>query len=613
MAQDVRHLMAAASAAHQAGRLSECEELCRRILEAMPRNVDAKLLSGIAAAKSGQPAAAIERLSEATRWEPRAFIAWNWLSMLLRDSKQFTEATACAETAVTLRPNEPDALNNLGLCYLSQSRYADAAQAFELALAKRPNHPTYLYGLANALEPLGRAQEACEALKNAIRFAPNPEWITQLANLALGEGNLDEALSSARGALDLDPNLALPHLILSQALAELGRDEEAETHFGYALLLAKEPGEMYKIRGLRSQSMGRFEDARRDFLKSIELNPQQGFAYYGVVSSKRITQTDQPFLAELSSVLSTGRTEPSEKAYLQFALGKAYDNLGDYERAMYHYDEANRITRQIRLGNAPFNRERFSQRIDDTIRTFSKIDQPGPLTATHDLPILVVGMLRSGTTLLEQILSSHPDVGAAGEQSYWTHLQPNLVNFGLHTVDVEKALSAGSRYCGTLESISPGHRFVIDKNPANFFALGLIHLALPRARIIHMRRNPVDTCLSIYMTPIRTPPEFGCDRANIAFGYQEYLRLMAHWRTLLPSEIFLEIEYEELIQDRLRTTQKAVEFGGLEWNDACLHPELNLHSIRTPSFWQARQPVYSSSIGRGQHYKQWLGSFSDLV
>jgi len=615
MAQDTRQLMEAAFSAHRSGRLTECEEQCRRVLKIDPRNVDAKLLSGVIAAKTGKNDLAIKRLEEVVRWDPRNFVALNWLSMLLRESNRLSEATGCAERAVSLRSQDADALNNLGLCYLAQFRYLDAIPCFRRAIALRPNQPFFHYGLAFALEPLGRTADAAEALRKAIKFSPDANWLLQLGNMCLGEGQYQEAIECCHRALEFDANLPLAHLLLSQALADQDELERADYHFQKALELDPKPSEIYKIRGLRRQSTGRFEEARCDFANSVEIEPNQGFAYYGIVSSARVTHEDKPLLERMETVLAAGTLSPTESTYVYYALGKAFDNLGEYDRAMNYFDEANRLSRETKLGNRPFDRERFSARIDDTIRVFSREFFKRNIDVGSDsaLPILVVGMMRSGTTLLEQILSCHSQVGGAGEQSFWTHIQPTHVNFEAGTVDAHAIIEAGEHYCGMLETIAPGNRRVTDKNPANFFALGPIHLALPRAKIIHTVRNPVDTCLSIYMTPVRTPPEFACDRENIVFAYRQYLKLMDHWRSVIPSDCFLDVSYRDLIQDRAASTRRVVAFCGLEWDEKCLRPEENIRSIRTPSFWQARQPVYTTSLHRWKRYLPCLGAFEDLL
>jgi hypothetical protein len=235
------------------------------------------------------------------------------------------------------------------------------------------------------------------------------------------------------------------------------------------------------------------------------------------------------------------------------------------------------------------------------------------LGLNNDTPVFIVGMPRSGTTLVEQVISSHPDVGAGGELRFWRDDVEALrreLSRGLISEIVVNDTAA--RYLALLESIKPGKKFMTDKMPINFLFLGAIHLVFPRARIIHCRRNALDTCLSIYMTRYVTPPEFANDRGNIVFGYKQYERLMAHWRAVLPRENLLEVDYETLVAERGKETRRIVEFLDLPWDEACMYPEKNERAVMTPSLWQVRQPVHNNSVRRWRNYEPWLGVFSEL-
>jgi hypothetical protein len=226
------------------------------------------------------------------------------------------------------------------------------------------------------------------------------------------------------------------------------------------------------------------------------------------------------------------------------------------------------------------------------------------------MPIFIVGMMRSGTTLVEQILSSHPDVGAGGEISFWGD-----VNLGPSSrlPDEEGLKRVQAKYLDLLQQLTPGKPHVTDKMPSNYLALGMIHLAFPNAKIIHCKRDPVDTVLSIYMTPNSVPVGFGYVRENLVFAYKEYRRLMKFYRSVLPGETMLEVQYEDLVAEPEVQTRRMVEFLGLEWSDACLHHEANTRAVTTPTLWQARQPVYKSSVKKWKNYDAWLGAFRELI
>jgi hypothetical protein len=210
-----------------------------------------------------------------------------------------------------------------------------------------------------------------------------------------------------------------------------------------------------------------------------------------------------------------------------------------------------------------------------------------------------------GTTLIEQIVSSHPSVAAGGELTFWTDQRAT-------TAVADGASQTGADYLALLRRIGPRSERVTDKNPFNFLHLGAIQLAAPGSRFIHCRRDPIDICLSIYFTRFATPQPFAYDRGDLVFYYREYERLMAHWRGLVPSDRLLEVEYESLIADRESLTRRMIAFCGLPWDDACLAPESNQRMVRTASLWQARQPVYRTSVERWRRYEPWLGELAQL-
>jgi hypothetical protein len=222
-------------------------------------------------------------------------------------------------------------------------------------------------------------------------------------------------------------------------------------------------------------------------------------------------------------------------------------------------------------------------------------------------------MPRSGTTLVEQILSSHPQIAGGGELVFWTR---RAASWGVSSATYLTPASArdlAADYLAMLRRIGPSAARVTDKVPFNLFQLGLIHLLLPNARIIHCRRHPIDTCLSMYFTNFKEKFEFVSDKGDLAFAYRQYARLMDHWRAVLPSDRFVEVDYEILIADRQTLTRRLIAFTGLDWHDACLAPERNKRTVITSSFWQVRQPVYVTSIARWRNYEPWLGELRQLL
>jgi hypothetical protein len=222
-------------------------------------------------------------------------------------------------------------------------------------------------------------------------------------------------------------------------------------------------------------------------------------------------------------------------------------------------------------------------------------------------------MIRSGTTLMEHVLSCHPEVGAAGEQAYWATNDAKIVDYREGSIDEWTLKSNAHAYLHLIQEVAGDHPKITDKNPANVLTLGLIHVAFPNARIIHMIRNPVDTMLSIWMTAIRNPPPFACDKDNIVFAYKQYLRAMEHWRSVLPADRLLEVHYEDLVSNQEHETRRVLDFLGLAWNEACGIPEKSARVVKTPSLWQVRQKIHTGSMNKWKDYEPWLGPFKEFL
>ena len=295
---------------------------------------------------------------------------------------------------------------------------------------------------------------------------------------------------------------------------------------------------------------------------------------------------------------------------LDFAVGKALDDLGDYASAIRHFDAANRVRHSL----SRFSRNLFAQRIDRLIGRFT-----GDFSAANrvigrddETPVPILGMPRSGTTLTERIISSHPRVGGGGELDFWNERGPAGVEAENNSLAVAANRPYGD-YRRLLRNVAAEALRITDKMPFNFLWLGLVHLIFPNARIIHCRRNPIDTCLSIYTTQFTMRWDFASDRGDLAFYYRQYLCLMDHWRTVLPSDRLLDIDYEDVTADPEGAARRLIAFCGLDWDPACLQPERNRDAVRTASLWQARQPIYRHSVERWRHYEPWLGELRQLM
>jgi tetratricopeptide (TPR) repeat protein len=371
------------------------------------------------------------------------------------------------------------------------------------------------------------------------------------------------------------------------------------------------PGaEAHLRQGQLLSEAGRFDEAAECFERSIELDPHDAAAYHGLVTSRKLTEQDAPLLARMEKQLGAAGTPPEQQMTFHFALGKALDDLRQYADAAAHFDAANRI----RAALSPFDRADFVRQIDGLIASFTRgfFQAQAALGAGDEIPVLVLGMPRSGTTLVERIVSSHPKVAGGGELRFWRESRSRLAGASAAS-RARVAAEVREDYLRLLRSLGPGALRVTDKMPFNFLWLGLVHLLLPRARIVHCRRDALDTCLSIYQTQFTDNWGFAGDRGDLVAYYRQYARLMDHWRAVLPADRLLEVHYEEVTAAPEAAARRLIAFCGLPWDEGCVQPELNPGAVSTASKWQARQPIYRTSVERWRHYEPWLGELRELA
>jgi tetratricopeptide (TPR) repeat protein len=531
----------------------------------------------------------------------------------LLEAGRYDEAIHKLREAARVAPNDAAICYNLGSACLVTRRFPDALHFLLRALSLQPNFARTHYNLGMVMQEIGDPERALVAYRRAVTIAPEfAEAQYRTGDLQFESGLRDEARASYERAFAAAPNTALG--LLSKAKALLAQDHVVDAEKQLREVIARDPSNAAAhlvLAGLLDDT-GRFEDAATHFERSIAILPQQAAAYLGLVSSMRVTNKDRPLLTRILGRLEDADLGESKKMALHFAAGKALDDLGEYAGAIRHFDAANRIRRSV----APFDREETEQRVDQLIARFTRefLTSHSALGDDAETPILILGMPRSGTTLLERILTSHPSVAGGGELSFWRERGFAWANATGDRLDGESRALRGD-YLHLLRSIAPRALRVTDKMPFNFFWVGVVHLLFPNARIIHSRRNPIDTCLSIFATPFATPRTWGfaSDRGDLVWYYRQYVRLMDHWRSVLPADRLLDVDYENAAVTPEQVARRVIAFVGLEWNEACLNPERNPDVIRTASKWQARQPIYRSSVGRWRRYEPWLGELLELL
>ncbi|HLK14106.1 MAG TPA: sulfotransferase [Fimbriimonadaceae bacterium] len=584
-----------------AGQLDEAARECRTVLAAEPKNPEALTLMGRIGLELRRTDLIENNLLAALESAPDSVEALLLLAKYYRDMMRYGEQMELSRRVLAIEPDSATALIGLGHGLLDEWRNDEALAAFEHASLSDPDSAEAQEGLGTALKRLQRPDEAAEAFRRAIDLDPDVTsayvGLVLLADGDAAEAAVDRALSHFAGS--------------AAKLTELGRGLwlNGRPEFGKQALLKSielDPGSEFSRRmlGRILVELGEFEAGRALFRETVADHPASVPLYEEFAFSTTFQEEDRPYLAPMAGLLRNRGLDPMDRRRLNFALGKAHDDLREYGRAMQYFDEANGIG-SMQIWPSAFDRAKLTAEVDAIIETFTPTlfeRYAGAGNATEE-PIFVVGMLRSGTTLVEQVVSSHPAVGAAGEVMFLNKQPAGFASAA--GVDTAAMNAYFDRYLSRLRSAGPGKARITDKLPQNFMRAGLIHLALPNARIVHTRRNALDTCLSIYTT--RSVVEYAHAFADMAYYYREYERLMAHWRAVLPASRLFEIDYEAMIVDREPIVRKLVAFLGLPWDDALMHHEGNTRSVDTLSVWQVRQPIYNTSVERWRRYAPWIG------
>jgi len=470
--------------------------------------------------------------------------------------------------------------------------------------------PDAAFRQAVALQTKGDFAGAEKIYRAILKQYPKHfQTLSNLGSTLLFMERLEEAVQVLRKALNQDPNSAVAHTLLARALHLLDRHAESLERAKRAIALNPALPDAHATLAQALGDLGRYDEARAALARAMDLAPDDARFYYNWGQIARWTAQD-PRLARLEALAGNAASLPiGRQAELNFALAKAYADCGDAERAFRHQIEGGGLLRRI----LPYDEASTLDEMDAMRNGIDAawLDRQRGMGDPSSLPVFILGMPRSGTSLVEQVLAGHPKIGALGERLGF----PDALARVCGTSSIPASLAErAARWCGpelrrlgelyvaAVKHDAPGAAArTTDKLPANFQFVGLIHAAMPNARIIHVRRDPVDTCLSLFSILFSGHAQpYSYELGELGRYYRAYAKLTAHWRALLPAGVMLEVRYEDVVDDLEQQARRMVGYCGLEWDPSCLAFHKTERAVRTMSHAQVRQPIYRSSVGRAR-------------
>ena len=583
-----------AIAAHKEGKISEAENFYRAILQSQPNHPDANHNLGIIAVSLNQIEAAVPLFKSAL--DANSSVEQFWLSYVdalvkadrLKEARQVVkrakkkgfDAKKLGKLLSQLKrvpESDAEAHNNLGVALQGLGKLKEAAASYNQAIALKPDYAKAHNNLGIALEALGKVKEAEASFKLAIAS---------------------------------EPDYAEAHNNLGVALQELGRAREAAGSFNQAIALEPAYAEAHNNLGVTLEALGKFKEAEDSYNRAIAFKPDYAKAHRNVTLIKKFDSQDEQFLKMLELYHGDSMSD-EERCHINFGLAKVYEDLGGFERAFTHYAEGNELRKKL-----------LDYHINQDLELFEKIKSTAPRIKQYAVtpeeskksvtPIFIVGMPRSGTTLVEQIVSSHPLVTSAGELNY-AQLFGSAMATGCSDINHEALLNFRHNYAEQLNRLSDGKQWVIDKMPQNFLYTGLLTAAFPEAKFIHVKRCPEATCWGNFRTYF-SDNSLGYAWAidDIVTYYKCYQGLMKFWESQLDYQAYT-LDYELLTDSQDSETRDLIDFIGIDWDEACLYPEDNTRIVSTASNVQVRQKVYRGSSEKWKKYEQFLnGAFASL-
>ena len=592
----------------------------RRALELDPNFADAYSNLGLAYKDQGKLDEAVACFRRALELNPRFAEAHNNLGVVRRDQGQLDEAAACYRRALEWKPNYAEAHNNLGIVLKDQGKPEEAVACCRRALELNPAYCDAFNNLGNALKEQGKIDEAVASYRRAL--ALNPNFAEALNNLGVAlkdQGKLDETIAACRRALELKPDFVDARMNLGVAFKERGNFDDAIACFRRALELKPDYAGAHYNLGTAWEEKGDLQAAETSYRAAVRCDPRFAFAHHKLAKllGGRLPEQDlaaqRRLLEQDSTSNGQGVLTDVQRLFLHFGLADVLDARGDYAAAAAHLARGNALQlAEWRKHGQGYDPQEYERVVTQMIAAcgpelFARASDFG---LESELPVFIVGLPRSGTTLIEQILASHSQVFGAGEINLAGETMAALGGQAaecienLRRLDRDTAQRLAARHLERLRAFDPAALRIVDKMPDNYLLLGMLAVLFPRAKFIHCRRDLRDVAVSCWLTRFQDI-RWANDPQHIAARFRDYQRVMAHWRQVLPVRV-LEVDYEETVADLESVARKLVAWCGLAWEPRCLEFHRAQRPVKTASAIQVRQPVFGTSVGRWQHYEQAL-------
>ncbi|MEZ5758476.1 MAG: tetratricopeptide repeat protein [Emcibacteraceae bacterium] len=631
---------------HCAGRLQEADRLYKHILKFEPNHSETLYLLGTIGLQTGNFQKAIDLISKAIIINPNIAEYYSNRGLAQQELRQFEDAIASYDNAIRLKPDYAEAYSNLGTVLKEIGQLEEAVASYNKAISINPDYAEAYFNRGIVFKELGKLEEAVECYEKAIAVNPNIAEFYSNRGIALLElKRPDEAVASYDKSININPNFAEAYFNRGVALKELGRLDAASASYDNAIKIRPDYAQAHNNLGNIIKEIGNFNEAINNYRKAISLqpgfidaqinlsmslaeqgnikeaeialrkvlalSPEHAEVYLILAKLKNFTNPDED-IKSMKRIFARRDISDQDRIYLGFALGKAYEDLKKYDASFKMYNIANSLERKNKKYSIEKDKENFNHVKQTFKHSFIKSFNGGGFN--DECPIFILGMPRSGTSLVEQILDCHSEVHGGGELDLFYNLAMSSFygNSDLTKTIRKKDIKAqdirkiGERYCEMLHKIAPGSRFITDKLPFNFLHIGLIRLALPKAKIIHCKRSPEDCSLSLFKTFF--PSEimgFSYDLNDLGKYHNLYQELMDHWHKVIPGHIF-DVNYEDLIEDQEATSRRLLEFCGLGWDDACLDFHNSKRPVKTASVVQVRQPINNLSVQKWKNFETHL-------